>query len=80
MPPINSSVESRLAEVEEELSRLKKILDSKTTNGDLPWWKQIIGTHENDPVFKKIVELGRKIRKGPKRRRVKSRRSTKVAQ
>jgi hypothetical protein len=29
----------------------------------MPWWKQIIGSRENDPIFAEIVELGRKIRK-----------------
>ena len=63
MPPDNRTVESRLAEVEDELRRLKNALTEKGSENGMPWWKQIIGSRENDPIFAEIVELGRKIRK-----------------
>ena len=66
MPP-DPSVESRLTDIEEELRRIKQVLAAQVSTNDVPWWKQIIGSHENDPVFKEIVELGRKIREGSKR-------------
>ena len=84
MPPDNQSVEERLTEVEKELRRLKHLLADKPNENGLPWWKQIIGSHENDPVFAEIVELGRQIRKKGRRssttkRRTKSSRTAKRA-
>jgi hypothetical protein len=41
-----------------------------TGGNKLPWWKEIEGVFEGDPVFAEIVRLGAKIRrpdrKGPK--------------
>ena len=64
MPPKNPSVETRLTEVEEELRRIRQLLDDQGLANGVPWWKKMIGSHENDPVFAEIVKLGRKIRRG----------------
>jgi hypothetical protein len=55
------SVEKRLTLLEEEVRKIRERLDSPP-NGGQPWWKTIIGTHENDPVFDEIVRLGKEIR------------------
>jgi hypothetical protein len=57
------SVETRLSAIEEELRQIKLLLAAKVHDTGLPWWKQIMGSHENDPVFAEIVELGQQIRK-----------------
>jgi hypothetical protein len=64
MAPDKNSMESRLADVEEELRRIKQLL---AVQGGTPWWKQMVGSHENDPVFAEIVRLGRAIRQGRRR-------------
>ena len=83
MPPKNQSMEMRMAEVEQELHRIKQLVaESAPTDEKTPWWKKLVGTQENDPVFAEIVELGRQIRKGKppaKRKKKKPAASTKAA-
>jgi hypothetical protein len=55
------SVEQRLARLEDEVRKIKEQLGTTSEDGE-PWWKSIIGTHENDPDFAEIVRLGREIR------------------
>jgi hypothetical protein len=65
---------SKVRELEDRVARLEKELDTlkaTVTGGNkLPWWKEIEGVFEGDPVFAEIVRLGAKIRrpdrKGPK--------------
>jgi hypothetical protein len=55
------TVEQRLARLEAEVQIVKEVL-TKRPQDEQPWWRTIIGTHENDPVFAEIVRLGREIR------------------
>jgi hypothetical protein len=55
------SVEQRLARLEDEVRKIRERLEANSTGGQ-PWWKSIIGTHENDADFAEIVRLGREIR------------------
>ena len=70
MAPDKNSMESRLAEVEGELRLIKQLLADQDGT---PWWKQMIGSHENDPVFAEIVKLGRQICQGRPRGRKRAR-------
>jgi len=49
-----------VADLEAEVATLKRKLD----NLDMitPWWEQIAGTFENDPIYEKAMQLGREYR------------------
>ena len=53
----SSPLEQRVADLEVEVAALKRKLDNldRTT----PWWEQIAGTFENDPIYEKAMQLGR---------------------
>lgn len=55
-----TKLEKRIAVLEEELSVLKTRLDAIDTT--VPWWEQIAGTFQNDPVYAKAMKLGREYR------------------
>ena len=56
----SSPLEQRVADREAEVATLKRKLDNldRTT----PWWEQIAGTFENDPIYDKAMQLGREYR------------------
>ena len=54
-------VEQRLRQVEKDLAEIKAALAS---GSEQPWYRQIVGTFANDPVYAEIVRLGRLIRRG----------------
>jgi hypothetical protein len=56
----SSSLEQRVADLEAEVATLKRKLEKldRTT----PWWEQIAGTFENDPIYEQAMRLGRKYR------------------
>ena len=56
----SSPLEQRVADLETEVATLKRKLDNldRTT----PWWEQIAGTFENDPIYEKAMRLGREYR------------------
>lgn len=55
-----TSVESRIAILEEELSTLKTKFQ-KIENGDA-WWKRRIGIFADDPLHAEATRLGREWR------------------
>jgi len=59
MPTKVTQIEERLAHLEKEVRDLKAELRHQR----VPWYEQIAGTFENDPVFDEIVRLGAAIRK-----------------
>ena len=56
----SSPLEQRVADLEAAVATLKRKLDNldRTT----PWWEQIAGTFENDPIYEKAMQLGREYR------------------
>ncbi len=58
--PNGNSYDERLLRLEEEVRQIKERLQS-VQEAKL-WWKNIIGSHKDDPVFDEILELGRRIR------------------
>jgi hypothetical protein len=56
----SSQLEQRVADLEAEVATLKRKLEKldRTT----PWWEQIAGTFENDPIYDQAMQLGRKYR------------------
>ena len=55
-----SPLEQRVAALEAEVTRLKRKLDAMETT--TPWWEQIAGTFENDPIYEHAMRLGRQYR------------------
>lgn len=53
-------LEQRVADLEAEVATLKRKLDSLDMT--TPWWEQIAGTFENDPIYEKAMQLGREYR------------------
>lgn len=56
-----SSIEQRLTNVEQELSEVKKILNSNSLESH--WCLKIVGTFEHDPSFDEVEKLGKEWRK-----------------
>ena len=63
------SLKERVAALETEVADLKKRL-GRSMGNEKPWWEEIAGTFENDPLFEKAMKLGRAYRESlrPKRR------------
>jgi len=55
-----SPLEQRVADLEAEIATLKRKLDN--LDRSTPWWEQIAGTFENDPIYEKAMQLGREYR------------------
>ena len=58
----NAELEKRIANLEAEVALLKSKADKKDDKGELPWWKQIIGTFADDPAHEEAMRLGREYR------------------
>jgi hypothetical protein len=56
----SSSLEQRVADLEAEVATLKRRLEKLDRTS--PWWEQIAGTFENDPIYEKAMQLGREYR------------------
>jgi hypothetical protein len=55
-----AQLEQRVANLEAEVATLKRKLDK--LDRATPWWEQIAGTFENDPMYEKALQLGREYR------------------
>jgi dihydrolipoamide dehydrogenase len=51
----SSQLEQRVANLEAEVATLKRKLDK--LDRATPWWEQIAGTFENDPIYEKAMQL-----------------------
>jgi len=60
-----ANLEKRVEALERELRSLKSAIQKKSRE---PWWERLAGTFEDDPIFDKIVEAGRKYRQSLVRR------------
>ena len=56
----SSPLEQRVADLEAEVTTLKRKLDNLDMT--TPWWEQIAGTFENDPIYEEAMQLGREYR------------------
>jgi hypothetical protein len=52
----SARLEQRVAALEAEVARLKRKLEEQETIR--PWWEQIAGTFENDPLYERPMTLG----------------------
>jgi len=53
-------LEQRVATLEVEVATLKRKLAERETSP--PWWEQIVGTFENDPIYDHAMRLGQQYR------------------
>jgi len=60
MAPSRSKLEQRVTDLEAEVSNLKRKVAALDTVQ--PWWEQIIGTFEDDPIYDEAMKLGRQYR------------------
>jgi hypothetical protein len=65
-----ASMEQRMKALEEEVARLKAMLDQRTTS-TVPWTKQIAGTFADDPLYDEAMRLGREYRESTRPKPVK---------
>lgn len=63
-------IEERLAALERDVGRLK----TQAEHDERPWWDAIAGTFIDDPVYDRIVELGREYRESLRTKRPQLRR------
>jgi hypothetical protein len=61
----SSSVENRIATLEQEVAGLKAQVRSLAHNGN-PWWERIAGAFAGDEAFQKAMKLGRAYRRSQK--------------
>jgi hypothetical protein len=62
----NPELEKRIAALEAEVALMKRERMKYAEKHELPWWKQIIGTFENDPAHEEATRLGREYRESQK--------------
>jgi hypothetical protein len=53
-------LEQRVAAVETEVTKLKRQMEALQTTQ--PWWEQIAGTFQHDPMYEEAMKLGRQYR------------------
>ena len=56
----SARLEQRVAALETEVAQLKRKLQEQETIS--PWWEQIAGTFQNDPIYERAMRLGRQYR------------------
>ena len=66
MASTRSELEQRVADLESEMSKLKRKVDQ--LDRDEPWWEKITGTFEDDPIYDEAMKHGRQYRQSLKPR------------
>ncbi|MEW6129994.1 MAG: hypothetical protein AB1757_23365 [Acidobacteriota bacterium] len=61
----SSKLESRVAILEAELTRLKNKIETIERPAQ-PWWEKIAGTFADDPIYDEAMKMGRQYRKSQK--------------
>jgi hypothetical protein len=56
----SARLEQRVAALEAEVAQLKRKLEEQ--NSITPWWEQIAGTFQNDPIYECAMRLGQQYR------------------
>jgi hypothetical protein len=61
-------LEQRVAALEAEVTKLKSQMEAMQTTQ--PWWEQIAGTFQHDPMYEEAMRLGRQYRQSLRPRRL----------
>lgn len=59
---LETTFSRRIAELEEQVSRLSQQVSSTPPSGETAWWKKIVGVYKEDPEFEEAMRLGREYR------------------
>jgi len=54
------SLKERLERLEADVQEIKTLLHAQQPKE--PWWKSVVGTFPDDPVFNEIIRLGLEVR------------------
>jgi hypothetical protein len=68
MASSTSQLEQRVAALEAEVTMLKSQLQAMQTTQ--PWWEQIAGTFQRDPMYEEAMRLGRQYRQSLRPRKL----------
>jgi hypothetical protein len=60
MASSQSQLEQRVSDLEAEMDKLKRRLNQ--LDDAKPWWEQITGTFEDDPIYDEAMKRGRQYR------------------
>ena len=60
MASSTSQLEQRVTALEAEVAKLKNLIEAMQTTQ--PWWEQIAGTFQHDPMYEEAMRLGRQYR------------------
>ena len=60
MASSTSQLEQRVAALEAEVTKLISQMQAMPTSQ--PWWEQIAGTFQHDPMYEEAMRLGRQSR------------------
>ena len=59
---LKSEVLSRVAKLEEQVTRLTVKIETPESPLETAWWKKIVGVYKDDPEFEEAARLGREYR------------------
>lgn len=57
----STRLEQWVAALEAEVAKLKSKLEEREASK--PWWEQIVGTFQNDPIYDHAMRLGQQYRR-----------------
>ena len=60
MASSTSQLEPRVAALEAEVTKLRHRIEAMQTIQ--PWWEQVAGTFQHDPMYEEAMRLGRQYR------------------
>jgi len=58
----NIDIEKRIQSLEAEVALLKSKIEKNGDTSEIPWWKQRIGSFDDDPAYDEAMRLGREYR------------------
>lgn len=60
MASLTAQLERRVAALEADMTKLKSRIEAMHTTQ--PWWEQIAGTFQHDPMYEDAMRLGQQYR------------------
>ena len=68
MASSTGQLERRLAALEADVTKLKSQIEAMHTSQ--PWWEQIAGTFQHDPMYEEAMQLGQRYRQSLRPRKL----------